>query len=160
VLTAKLDVLDQACVDDAANCFAQDFGGLDILINNVGWLETAAPIVESDPKEWWYTMEVNIKGTYLSTCAFLPILLKGGMKTIVNLSSVGAHMIAAGVCCCQAARNEAMLKRPVFELRDSKASCTQIRRIHHGRRRPRYHTWLVGDRADWCSRGNTANKVS
>jgi NADP-dependent 3-hydroxy acid dehydrogenase YdfG len=83
VLTVKLDVLDQASVDDAANCIAQDFGGLDILLNNAGWPETAAPIGESDPKELWYTMEVNIKGTYLSTRAFLPILLKGGMKTII-----------------------------------------------------------------------------
>lgn len=89
VLTVKFDVLDQASVDDAANYVAQDFGGLHILLNNAGWLETAAPIVESDLKEWWYTMEVKIKGTYLSTCAFLPISLKGGMKTIVNLSSVG-----------------------------------------------------------------------
>lgn len=98
MLTVKLDVLDQASIDEAAKLVEQEFGGLDILINNAGWLETATPIVDSDPKDWWYTMEVNIKGVYLSTRAFLPVLLKGGMKSIINLSSIGAHAIRPGVC--------------------------------------------------------------
>ena len=38
----------------------------------------------------------NVRGTYLVTRAFLPLLLKGGDKTIVNLSSVGAHTIRQG----------------------------------------------------------------
>jgi NAD(P)-dependent dehydrogenase (short-subunit alcohol dehydrogenase family) len=72
VLTAKLDVLDQESADSAAKRVELDFGGLDILVNNAGWLEMATPIVDSDPKDWWYTMEFNIKGVYLSTRASCP----------------------------------------------------------------------------------------
>jgi NAD(P)-dependent dehydrogenase (short-subunit alcohol dehydrogenase family) len=53
--------------------------------------------VDSDPKDCWYTMEVNLKGVYLSTRVFLPALLKGGMRRIVNQSSIGAHGMAPGV---------------------------------------------------------------
>ncbi|KAF7505129.1 hypothetical protein GJ744_001195 [Endocarpon pusillum] len=96
VLTVKLDVLDRSSIDRAAKQAEQEFGGLDILVNNAGWLEKTALIVDSDPEEWWYTMEVNIRGVYLSTRAFLPLLLKGGMKTILNLSSLAAHSARPG----------------------------------------------------------------
>jgi NAD(P)-dependent dehydrogenase (short-subunit alcohol dehydrogenase family) len=72
VLTAKLDVLHQESAGSAAKKVELDFGGLDLLINNAGWLEMATPIVDSDPKDWWYTMEFNIKDVYLSTRASCP----------------------------------------------------------------------------------------
>jgi NAD(P)-dependent dehydrogenase (short-subunit alcohol dehydrogenase family) len=87
VLTVKPDVLDQSSAESAAKKVEQEFGGLDIL----AYLEIAAPIAGSDPKEWWYTMEVNIKGIYSSTRTFLPVLLKGGSKAIVKLTSIGAY---------------------------------------------------------------------
>lgn len=99
IVTVKLDVLDQVCIQEAAKQADREFGGLDILVNNAGWLETATRIADSDPDDWWYTMEVNVKGVYLSTRAFLPVLLKGGMKTIINLTSIGAHAMRPGVCC-------------------------------------------------------------
>jgi NAD(P)-dependent dehydrogenase (short-subunit alcohol dehydrogenase family) len=34
---------------------------------------------------------VNVKGTYLVTRALIPLLLKSELKTIINISSVGAH---------------------------------------------------------------------
>lgn len=72
-------------------------GGLDVLVNNAGWLERFVPMGESDVDEWWYTWEVNIRGLYLVTRAFLPLVLKSKEKTIVNLSSIGAHMTRPGV---------------------------------------------------------------
>lgn len=72
-------------------------GGLDVLVNNAGWLEIFKPIGESDVDEWWYTWEVNIRGLYLVTKTFLPLVLKSKEKTIVNLSSEGAHLLAPGV---------------------------------------------------------------
>lgn len=76
VLAVELDVLDQTSIDDAAKRVAEAFGGLDRLVNNAGYLETAT-IVESDLKTWWYNMEVDIKGVYQSTRAFLPLLTQG-----------------------------------------------------------------------------------
>jgi NAD(P)-dependent dehydrogenase (short-subunit alcohol dehydrogenase family) len=71
---------------------------LDILINNAGYLSEFKKIADSDVDEYWKNYEVNIKGTYLPTKAFLPLLLSSpaGQKTIINLSSRGAHVLTPG----------------------------------------------------------------
>lgn len=86
-------------VKSAAQETEKVFGRLDILINNAGYLETARPVMDSDPDEYWKTWEINYRGVYWTTKAFLPLLLKtdDGLKTIVNLSSVGAHGLRPGM---------------------------------------------------------------
>ena len=92
MFTYALDVTSASSIEETAAQVAKDLGGrLDTLINNAGYLETFTPIADSDPDEWWKTWTVNLRGPYLVTRAFLPLMLKGGDKTIVNLSSVGAH---------------------------------------------------------------------
>lgn len=38
----------------------------------------------------------NVRGVYLMTRSFLPLLLKGSGKTILNLTSGGAHVLTPG----------------------------------------------------------------
>ena len=97
VLQIKLDVTDQKSIESAAANIENQFGRLDILIHNAGIVGTPGPIVDSDPESWWETWDVNVRGAYLVTRAFLPLILKGGDKQIVNVSSVGAHLIAPGM---------------------------------------------------------------
>jgi NAD(P)-dependent dehydrogenase (short-subunit alcohol dehydrogenase family) len=96
ILKLKVDVTDQASVDESAKAVEKEFGRLDILINNAGYLSSWVSVVESDPLDWWTNWEANIKGVYLMTRAHLPLMLKGGEKTIVNLSSIGAHLVTPG----------------------------------------------------------------
>ena len=62
-----------------------------------------AKIAESDPEQWWNTWNVNLRGPYLVSRAFIPLLLKSsnGLKTIVNVSSVGAIVISPGLSAYQ-----------------------------------------------------------
>ncbi|KAF1355353.1 short chain dehydrogenase reductase [Delphinella strobiligena] len=98
VLTLEVDVTSTSSVSAAAEKVASDFGGLDILINNAGYLEPFVNIADSDPEEWSRVWDVNVKGVYNSTRAFLPLLLStsGGLKTILNVSSIGAHLVVPG----------------------------------------------------------------
>ncbi|EKV12482.1 2,4-dienoyl-CoA reductase, putative [Penicillium digitatum] len=97
IVVVPLDVTDEKSVTAAAATVNEAFPRLDILINNAGYLEKRAKIAESDPEEWWRTWNVNVRGPYLVTRAFLPqILVKGGEKIVVNLSSIAAHLIAPG----------------------------------------------------------------
>lgn len=98
ILALKLDVAEEKSVQQAATQVKEAFGRLDILINNAGYLEAFVPIAESNPIEWWKTMEVNIKGPYLMSRAFIPLMLESahGSKTILNLSSIGANAVRAG----------------------------------------------------------------
>ncbi|GJJ71431.1 hypothetical protein EMPS_03781 [Entomortierella parvispora] len=91
VIKLQLDVVSEASVAQAAERVKQECGHLDILVNNAGYSSDWIPIAESDPSEWWKTWEINIKGVYLMTRAFLPLLLQGSLKTIINVSSIGAH---------------------------------------------------------------------
>jgi NAD(P)-dependent dehydrogenase (short-subunit alcohol dehydrogenase family) len=96
IFSIALDVSDSFSVTDAARKVESEFGRLDILVNNAGILETFKPIADSDIDAWWTTYEVNVKGVYLCSRTLLPLLLKGGLKTIVNVSSIGANVVMPG----------------------------------------------------------------
>ncbi|KAF7957744.1 hypothetical protein EAE96_003314 [Botrytis aclada] len=97
VLALKLDVLDYAGVKAAAKSIETTFGRLDILVNNAAYLSTGAKVADEDQEEWWKNWEVNVRGVYLVTQCLLPLLLKGGDKTIVNLASVAALLMTPGM---------------------------------------------------------------
>ncbi|EED22355.1 oxidoreductase, short chain dehydrogenase/reductase family, putative [Talaromyces stipitatus ATCC 10500] len=104
ILKLALNVTDEKNVAEAAAKVKETVGKVDILINNAGYLEEWIPISESDPSEWWKTWEINMKGVYLVTRAILPLVLQSETKTIVNLSSVGAHMTANGASAYQTSK--------------------------------------------------------
>lgn len=62
------------------------------MVNNAGSMGIWKLLGDSDPATWWDVLDVNLKGPYLVTQAFLPLLLKGQQKTIVNIGSIGAHI--------------------------------------------------------------------
>jgi NAD(P)-dependent dehydrogenase (short-subunit alcohol dehydrogenase family) len=98
VVRVALDVAEPASVGIAAAQLEKDLDGrLDILINNAGYLETALPVAASDPDEWWKTLTINLRGPYLVGRALLPWMLRGGEKTIINTSSIGAHRVRPGM---------------------------------------------------------------
>jgi NAD(P)-dependent dehydrogenase (short-subunit alcohol dehydrogenase family) len=96
IMACIVDVTSRTSVEDTATAVEKALGHIDILINNAGYLEDFKLIADSDPDEWWKTHEVNVKGPYLITRSFLPLLLKGTEKTIVQLSSIGAHITNPG----------------------------------------------------------------
>lgn len=96
ILYVRIDVTDQKSTEAAAKQVEKEFGRLDILINNAGYLGKWIPMVQGDPIDWWANYEVNIKGTYLMSRAFIPLVLKSELRTVVNISSVGAHSTFKG----------------------------------------------------------------
>lgn len=101
VLQLRLDISREESVRDASLEILRQFGRLDILVNDARCLEKWQQLADTESKSWWRTWEVNVKGTYLMTRAFLPILLQGGEKTIVNINSVGAHLTRPGASAYQ-----------------------------------------------------------
>ena len=106
VLSLKLDVMDKQSVSDAVATIEKAFGGLDIVINNAGALEQFKSIADSDPDDWWRTWQVNTFGAYLVARGTIPLLLKkeNGLKTILNVSSIGAHAIMHGASAYQTSK--------------------------------------------------------
>ena len=83
---------DVAKEEDAAIVFAALAGAVaDVLVNNVGVNSSAVLIADSDPIAWWKDWEVNVKGTYLMTRAYLRSL-EGRPGTIINVTTSVADM--------------------------------------------------------------------
>ena len=91
-----LDILDLQSVERAAQITSDAFGRLDVLINNAGAMEVFESTLDSNPDQWWQTWTVNVRGTFLLTRALLHLMLKGGDKQIVMLTSIGAFMPTSG----------------------------------------------------------------
>ncbi|KAF5646714.1 short-chain type dehydrogenase [Fusarium tjaetaba] len=95
VLELNMDVSDPASVDGAAARIRSEFGRLDIVVNSAGILAGDGNIVDSDHEEWARNFDINTKGLYLVLHAFIPLLLSSeGKKTVVNVSSIGAHCVS------------------------------------------------------------------
>ncbi|KAH8684835.1 hypothetical protein BGZ60DRAFT_398424 [Tricladium varicosporioides] len=96
VLCVKLDITSKEDTEEAAKLVEKEFGKLDIVIINAGVLIKNDLVADFDPEIWWETLNVNLKGPFLISRAFLPLLLKGGDKTIITTSSCGAHLKSPG----------------------------------------------------------------
>lgn len=65
-----------------------EFGGLDILINNVGVAGPTKPAEEISPEEFMRTLEVNLGGHFNAVHAAIPHLRESESGRIVSLSSM------------------------------------------------------------------------
>ncbi|KAL2138079.1 hypothetical protein VTI28DRAFT_7497 [Corynascus sepedonium] len=102
VVSLGMDVTVEESVMEAAARLDQAFGGsLDVLVANAGYLAEWTPVAESDPAEWWKSWEINMKGTYLCTKHFIPLMLESSLKTLIILSSGGAHALFFGASAYQ-----------------------------------------------------------
>lgn len=85
-----LDVTDQEQVSAAASQVADQFGRLDVLVNNAGILpEARATDAESvvDVSLFEETFATNVFGAVAVSSAFLPLLCESAAGRIVNVSS-------------------------------------------------------------------------
>ena len=86
---ARVDVADPASVAAAAARLEEDFGGIDVLVNNAGINLARSPALgDVREDEWRRVLDVNLSGTLHVTQAVLPLMLRRGGGRILNFSSV------------------------------------------------------------------------
>ncbi len=96
-LSFPVDVSDWDQVSAAAEAALARFGRVDILVNNAGICQTAT-IEEITPQEWDRVLDVNLKGVFLCSKAFMPAFKEQRQGKIVNMSSIAGKVggIAVG----------------------------------------------------------------
>ncbi len=88
VLTRELDVRDRtAMMAFAAAVNEWDAGQLGFVINNAG-VTTSQAFADSAPEDDEWVLDVNFGGVVNGSHAFLPLLLKQGSGSLVNVSSI------------------------------------------------------------------------
>ncbi len=90
VLAYPCDVSSYSDVCGLIEACQEQFGRLDILINNAGMIEPICHLADSDPETWTRTADINYKGVYYGLRAALPVMLKQGQGVIINISSGAA----------------------------------------------------------------------
>ncbi|MBU2498420.1 MAG: SDR family oxidoreductase [Proteobacteria bacterium] len=73
------------------------FGRLDILVNNVGTNILTPSVAEADEGLWDKVIETNLKSAFLVSSLACRLLKKAGRGKIVNISSIAARKAARGM---------------------------------------------------------------
>lgn len=84
------DVTDPTRVSELVEAIVRRFGGLDILVNNVGVFEWK-PLVESTLEEWHSILASNLYSVLYTTKFSVPIMRQRRWGRIINLGAVGAE---------------------------------------------------------------------
>ena len=86
-----IDVSSESAWDDAMAAVAEQFGGLDICVNNAG----IGPYgdMDMDFALWRKVMAINLDGVFLGTRGAIRLIAAGGRKgSVVNISSTMAYV--------------------------------------------------------------------
>lgn len=96
-LSFKNSVTDSSALQKMAKAITDEWGGIDILINNAG-VSQPLPFALMEEEDWDAVMNVNVKGIFLTTKAVLRIMMKQKKGAIINIGSLaGTKMIEAPV---------------------------------------------------------------
>jgi len=92
---APLDVTDSSAAQDAVAQMVEEFGGLDVLVNNAGFGNVNS-VEDTSLEEFRREIETNLFGTIIVTKAAIPVLRRQRSGHIIQLSSVGGRIGAPG----------------------------------------------------------------
>lgn len=96
---AKAVVCDVSKYNEVENLIRicqEQFGRLDLLVNNAGIIDPIARIACSDPDEWGRIVDINYKGVYYGLRSALPVMKSQKEGTIINISSGAATSALEG----------------------------------------------------------------
>ncbi len=103
-LAVALDVTDQAAVRSAFDAAVDQFGRVDVVVNNAGYANVA-PVETGSEEDFRRQFDTNFWGVYNVSRAAVPLLRSLGGGTIIQFSSIGGRVGgSAGIGSYQAAK--------------------------------------------------------
>ncbi|WP_049921314.1 SDR family NAD(P)-dependent oxidoreductase [Halopiger djelfimassiliensis] len=88
-LAVECDVTDRDAVEALVEATVEEFGGIDVLVNNAG-ASFMAQFGDVSPNGWRTIVDINLHGTYHCTHAAAEYLKDGG-GSVINLASVAGQ---------------------------------------------------------------------
>lgn len=86
-LFVQVDVSDLGSVERMVAHAIEQFGSIDILINNAGITQDAM-LSKMTPEQWHRVLNVNLNGVFYCTRTVAPHMVKQGSGKIINTSSI------------------------------------------------------------------------
>jgi len=94
-LALATDVTDSAQVQRLVDTAIEQFGQVDVMINNAGVMPHS-PLERRKIADWDRMIDVNIKGVLYGVAAALPGMQERKSGHIINVSSVAGHKVRSG----------------------------------------------------------------
>ncbi|MHB1256688.1 MAG: SDR family NAD(P)-dependent oxidoreductase, partial [Dethiobacteraceae bacterium] len=91
-MALKLDVTDRAEVRRVMAQVREEFGSLDILINNAATLDHVVQLENQQDELWERDLRVNLTGTYNCCKAVWPYMKERGWGRVINMASVAGTL--------------------------------------------------------------------
>jgi NAD(P)-dependent dehydrogenase (short-subunit alcohol dehydrogenase family) len=89
IVTQPCDVQKASDVQALINRAIDDYGALDVLVNNAG-VAVQKLLVDTTEEDWDTTMDTNVKGTFWGLKFAIPVMKAGG--SIINVGSVNSFI--------------------------------------------------------------------
>lgn len=115
----RADVSDEEQIRGAVEAIVERWGRIDIVFANAGVNGVWAPLEEISAEEWDRTIDINLKGTFLTVKHTLPYLKRQGGSIIVTASVNGTRVFSntgATAYACSKAAQVAFAKMLALEL--------------------------------------------
>ncbi|MFL1461629.1 SDR family NAD(P)-dependent oxidoreductase [Roseococcus sp. DSY-14] len=103
VIGLVADVGEEAAAQVAVDAVLREFGGVDVLVNNVG-IRRYEAVADAPWAAWDDILRVNLLSFVSMTRAALPALRRSGRGSIVNVSSTGAVFGRKGMAAYDASK--------------------------------------------------------
>jgi len=88
VMATTLDVANEKAFFDYAKACQQEFGSVNLVVNNAGVALASGPLWQTSIDDFKWLMDINFYGVLYGTKAFLPLLREAEWGHIVNVSSL------------------------------------------------------------------------
>ncbi len=130
VVTHKLDVSDQQAFASYADLINDEFGQINLVINNAGVGLNTGTFEQTTLEEFEWLMSINFSGVLYGSKSFLPHLMRADWGHIVNISSLFGIISVGGQSAYNASKfavrglTEAL--RQELDLTSPTVSCTCV----------------------------------
>ena len=91
IYTHVTDVTQKDSVTTTFKMIHESVGEIHVFVNNAGYASTPASIKDADSEDWWRGFEINIRGAFFATQAFLHFMAKDAV--LINISSAVTHIL-------------------------------------------------------------------
>jgi NAD(P)-dependent dehydrogenase (short-subunit alcohol dehydrogenase family) len=104
----RIDVTDEAGVDQFVQSLVAEYGHLDVVVNTVGAYAGGMKLWETDPKVFDRMLSLNLRSGYTILRAIVPAMLKQKHGAIINVAAKAAFDHAGGAAAYAASKAAAV----------------------------------------------------
>lgn len=102
-LPVYCDVTKLESVQEAVASSVEQFGKIDVLVNNAGW-DKIEPFLKSEQSTWKTIIDINLMGQVHTCKEILPHMIKNGYGKVINIASDSGRVGSSGEAVYSAAK--------------------------------------------------------